>query len=99
MNCVRASFDLVPSEHKQTNLFLLISQHRNQWVIEVLFYELIRRQSETVDLSDEQTSTAHFLFHEIISIKTSSCIDIYIYRTMFITGKCVLFYVSIGKER
>ena len=46
------------------------------------FYELIRRQSETVDFSDEQTSTAHFLFHEIIIIfinKTSSCIYIYIF--------------------
>lgn len=34
MDCDRTSFDLVPSEHKQTNLSLLISQHRNQWVIE-----------------------------------------------------------------
>jgi len=48
------------------------------------FYELIRRQSETVDFSDEQTYTACFLFHEVI-IKTTS----YIYIDIFIE-RCLL---------
>ena len=105
MDCHHTFFDLSPSEHKQTNLFLLISQHRNQWVIEVFFS--LHEYRYVVDLSllilvMNKLSTARFVLSFFCSfMKSSSKLrSVYIYRRLcvYYWQMCIILCSSKKKD-